>query len=309
LFVSWKAPLTLDKTLESIYAQTAAVPYEVVLVNNGFGRERADSLRARYASLSIIDEPKPGLVFARLAAFRAAQGEFLVLLDDDNFLGDNFFAPLAELLANNPRLGGVCAAIIPKWGATPPAWLPDFGRRCLGYNTPEIPDPSAIEVKVWRDPDTLKIRIPPGGGMIIRRAVAMEYLDRFARDPRRSGLGRAAGALGACEDVDIYTLLVALKLDAAYSNQLQIFHQIPPNRWDFKYLVKLNAKPLRDFAVLVRIWKSENNPYARNDYFWGNVRWAPKLVYQYLRGGIALPRLTLELVRIANFLLASLRIL
>ena len=140
LICSHKAPPSLDDTLASLSRQTRAVPFEVLLINNGFAATEEQRLVKLAATLGLAEhfqihrEPIPGLGFARKCGFQRARGEWLVMLDDDNTVDPDFLSNLQRSCAKYPNLGGITPCVSPVWERTPPEWLVEFGASCLSYN-------------------------------------------------------------------------------------------------------------------------------------------------------------------------------
>jgi len=72
---------TLAPALHSLFAQTR-VPDEVILVNNA-STDDTRAVAELIPGVRIVDEPQKGLVKARAAGLRAAEGDVLVYIDAD----------------------------------------------------------------------------------------------------------------------------------------------------------------------------------------------------------------------------------
>jgi glycosyltransferase involved in cell wall biosynthesis len=262
IICSWQAPASLDEALKSIYSQNGTSDsFEVILVNNGFSETRAARLKADYPLLKMVDEPTPGLARARRAGFHAAQGEFFVCIDDDNLFGEGFLHSLNAFITQHPNLGCICPVVVPLWEETPPMWLQKFGLCCLSYTALTRPAEGAgKKEQVWKSPNFNGWPWPPGGGMIIHRSIAENYLATCEK--RRLGLGRVRNSLGGFEDQDIYCRFTFLGRDAGYSERLLLYHKIPRSRTRMKYLIKLNFRMMRDGAVLERLWRKEQHVFS-----------------------------------------------
>ena len=253
LICSWKAPDTLDETLLSIARQADLSVAETIVVNNGFSRTRALAIFRKFSVLSIrmVDEPRPGLGFARHTGFQSAYGDAIVLLDDDNTLGNDFSSRLAEVIVENPNWGCIRPAVLPVWGREPPKWLLSFGKSCLSYNISSS-DEFCAENRVWRFPHLENAERPPGGGMILHRAVVEQYCRKAIREARL-GLGRIRNDLGGCEDADIFTFVKDARRDVIACDNIMVWHHIPRHRTQLWYLLKLNYAMTRSYSALDRL--------------------------------------------------------
>lgn len=251
IICSHRAPASLDNAIGSILAQGMLSSAELVVVNNGFPPERERELHAlldNRISFSLACEPVPGLGFARRKGFATANGDYFVLLDDDNTLAPGFIEGLLDVLEQIPGLGGVCPLVEPHWETQPPEWLQDFGRFCLSYNAAGRFRPQ-FEKRYWPPHEAKACLRPPGGGMVISRQVAAHYLE-MVQDPDRIALARQPDSLVGCEDEDIFSGVTELGLGVAFSEHLKVYHHIPRVRTTPGYLIRLNYQMLRSYGVL-----------------------------------------------------------
>ncbi|MEI8290496.1 MAG: glycosyltransferase [Verrucomicrobiota bacterium] len=300
IICSWQAPSSLDETLDSISRQLTTDDAEIVLVNNGFTSARASELQRKYPVLRLVDEPIPGLAHARRAGFRAARGVFFVCLDDDNLIGDDFINSLHSLVIHHQQLGCICPLVVPLWEKEPELWLQEFGKCCLSYNSVHLPARGALrQESIWKGGRLQGWPAPPGGGMIIHRLIAEDYLRE--QDKKRLKLGRIGGELGGSEDSDIISRVNNLGLGAAWSENLVVFHQIPEARTKLKYLLRLNFRMTQDAAMFEKICQRKKEASASNSLsthrallFWRLAAW--------MRGKIGFRLLLLEWARSLGFI-------
>ena len=76
-------PDDLRRCLESLRAQRSVRPIEIVVVDNRPSRGVARQVAGGFPNVVVVDEPRPGLSYARNAGFARARGEILVATDDD----------------------------------------------------------------------------------------------------------------------------------------------------------------------------------------------------------------------------------
>jgi glucosyl-dolichyl phosphate glucuronosyltransferase len=298
LICSHQAPTTLTKTLDSIFVGGSEFEYEIVLINNGFPLKREIALQEGWAGdkqkLRIIQETQPGLGPARCSAFRQAKGDYLILLDDDNTVEQNFLQALERCIAEANFPGGICGAVVPVWEKEPPLWVRDFGRSCLSYNTCGTLKPP-FEKKQWLPQDAEPIFRPPGGGMIIHRSVATLYLEQIT-DTKKMERGRRGNSLGGCEDADIYDCVCLTGLSAVFDSGVKIFHHIPTKRVRFAYLWKLNLAMTIDYG---RRQVSENEKFHKKNWHWLKemlLSWKQE-VSLFINGQKRLPHILLDGLR------------
>ena len=77
-------PEDLRRCLRALQPERASRPVEVVVVDNRPGpASPTRAVAAEFDSIVFIDEPRPGLSYARNAGFAAASGEIVIAIDDD----------------------------------------------------------------------------------------------------------------------------------------------------------------------------------------------------------------------------------
>jgi glycosyltransferase involved in cell wall biosynthesis len=254
IICSHTAPPTLFACLESIAAQSRDAVWEVVVVNNGFSAEAEQRIVGFAAEhgmeerLCIVEEPTPGLGFARRRGFEAARGGWFVLLDDDNTIAPDFCTELDRAIAAHEGIGGITPAVIPAWEKEPPEWLAAFGVNYLSYNAPGSDWPSQDEFF----PAGVHALRPPGGGMIVHRSVVAAYLAR-ADDPFRLALARTRTSLVGCEDHDLWRSVSQLRMAVLVSARLRVWHHIPASRLLPAYLLRLTHAMAWSYTVLRRL--------------------------------------------------------
>jgi glycosyltransferase involved in cell wall biosynthesis len=75
----------LPACLESILAQTRGQDTEIIVVNNA-STDRTREVALRYPGVTLVDEPRKGLTYARQAGFCASSGELIANVDSDSRL-------------------------------------------------------------------------------------------------------------------------------------------------------------------------------------------------------------------------------
>src|SRR5687767_1309912 len=116
----------LDKTLQSILAQTCApISFEVIIVDNG-STDATARISAEYAqrfkNFNYIFEEKPGLHEGRHSGLRASRGNILVYADDDIEAYPTWLEGIHESFSDK-NVGLVGGKDIPLYETAPPAWL------------------------------------------------------------------------------------------------------------------------------------------------------------------------------------------
>lgn len=89
-----------------------SVPAQIVVVDNGSQRDEAAELRRRYPSLTVLrSEHNRGFAGGNNLGIRAAQGKYLLLLNNDTEIEDDTVGLLCRTLDAHPEAGAVCPKI------------------------------------------------------------------------------------------------------------------------------------------------------------------------------------------------------
>lgn len=239
------------RALLALSAQTLPrLNWELIVVDNGSSPALSFATEPLIASLSarVVPEPSLGLTSARLAGFRAARGEILVLVDDDNVLAPTYLAAVAQHFAANRSLAAAGGPIVAEWAAPPPDWTREFhgllALRDFGP-TPRIArgGPHAP----WPD------FAPVGAGLALRRDAALAYAQMLASDSHRQKLDRAGASLASGGDNDLVFNALHAGGDVAYFPELLVTHLIPAGRLNPVYLARLNEGVQRTWVHVLGI--------------------------------------------------------
>jgi len=91
----------LPACLESILAQTSGLPagsVEIIVVNNA-STDRTREVALSFPGVTVVDEPRKGLTFARQAGFAASTGDLIANVDSDSRLTPGWVAQVLSTFA------------------------------------------------------------------------------------------------------------------------------------------------------------------------------------------------------------------
>ena len=93
----------LPKCIDSVLAQDFE-DYEVILIDDGSTDGESGAICDRYAAahperIRAIHKPNGGVGEARNVGIEAAQGEYLIFIDSDDYIAPNMFRVLADAVA------------------------------------------------------------------------------------------------------------------------------------------------------------------------------------------------------------------
>lgn len=206
-------------------------PWEVIVVNNNstdHTGELAYRLWEDYQGLSclkVVDEPIPGLSFARERGLRTAQYEYVIFCDDDNWLHENYLSMAYQLMESNERIGVLGGMGQPVYEIPPPAWFYAY----IGYYAADAQ--SALSGDVTDSKGFVY-----GAGMVIRKSVWKEL-----ESNRICTLlsDRKGNSLNSGGDAELCFNVKKLGYKIWYDEQLKFQHFIPRNRISWSYLIRL----------------------------------------------------------------------
>lgn len=189
--------------------------FSVVVVDNdarGFARETVEGLRAELGlDITYGIEPVRTIPAARNRALRLAHGNYIGIIDDDEFPPPNWLATLYQAIATF-QVDGAVGPVFPFFEGKPPDWLVK-GRLC---------DPA-----VHRTGTLLNWTQCFTGNNLIQRKVFDEHGLCFDESFRTGG-----------SDQDFFRRA----MDAGYRfvavQEAPVYEVIAPSRWTRKYWVK-----------------------------------------------------------------------
>lgn len=241
----------LRRTLLGLAAQTLPRrDWELIVVDNGSSTGLSVATEPLFASMAarLVPEPSLGLTSARLAGFRVARGEVLVLVDDDNVLAPTYLAAVAQHFANSPTLAAAGGPVVAEWESPPPDWTREFhgllALRDLG------PDPLIARGGPHAGWPNFA---PVGAGLAIRRDAALSYARMLATDSHRRTLDRTGASLSSGGDNDLVFNALHAGGDVAYFPDLHVTHLIPNSRLTPAYLARLNEGVQRSWVRVLAI--------------------------------------------------------
>jgi len=211
----------VEKCLDSLTKQQVKQDdFEVIVVDNNSSDSTAEAVAAfgqRLPNLKYVVEQNQGLSHARNRGYAEAKGEYLVYLDDDVVAPPEYLTNiLAVICQHAPDIMG--GPVYPFYTTPKPRWFKDeFEIRCYaeasGFST------------------TCSVS---GGNYIIRREV-LQALGPF--DPEYGMRGNSIGMLEEYKMLRLYRQRTETeKQRVYYSLEAKVFHHVPPNKMNLKYM-------------------------------------------------------------------------
>jgi glycosyltransferase involved in cell wall biosynthesis len=221
-------PDHLARTVAALRAQTHPVAdWEYLLVDNNSTDPVSVDL-AWHPRARLLSEPKPGKVHALLRSVSEAQGDLLVIVDDDNVLSPDYLETAVNVADTKPFLGVWGGQILPEFEAPPPDWAQPY------LNSLTL---RRLQREEWSNLHNGPA--PAGAGMCLRVCVARRFVENLAAHPERLQLGRTGSSVLTGEDWEMSLAACDLGLGMGHLPQLQLTHLIAARRLEMNYLLHL----------------------------------------------------------------------
>lgn len=113
VIVNYNVKFYLEQCLRSLAKATEGIESEVYVVDNDSSDGSVSYLREKFPDVIFV-ENKENVGFARAnnIAIRRSQSEYVLLINPDTFVGENFIHDCIELLDNNTEIGATGARMI-----------------------------------------------------------------------------------------------------------------------------------------------------------------------------------------------------
>ena len=223
--------------LAALARQTLAKnAFRVCVIDNGslpaLADNEMDTLARAGVSYFIVREERLGNVHARECAIRATQGAWVVFVDDDNELAEDYLGCVLDIIQSNPQFGCFGGKLLLESPVPPPRWImPLLNHVAIKDCGDEVLTNCVDYWGPWE---------PPTAGAAVKRPVLELYLRNVAQSKGSSQLGRK-GRTGLLSNEDSLMMHGAfeLGLQCSYQPRLVLKHHIDPSRFRFSYMVKL----------------------------------------------------------------------
>lgn len=218
----------LPKTLEHLAKQEIRtdIPVELLLINNAstdctkeVAREEWKQYNSRF-QFRMVDEEKPGQMFARQKGVQESLYEYVLFCDDDNWLQSDYLQKAFDLMVSNTKIGALGGQSKAVGDNGFPEWFSDFE---AGYAVGKQADESG---------DVSKRGYLWGAGLISRRGLLKKIFD--ANYPLLIE-GRTGEKLISGDDSEISKRILLLGYTLHYDSSLVFYHYMPPGRLTWTY--------------------------------------------------------------------------
>jgi len=281
----YNSSLRIEKTLQYIANQKVnSINCEVILIDNASSDNTGDVAKLVWSEIQnseinfhIIHEPSPGLSYARTRGVLAANFEYLIFCDDDNWLDENYIQTAFNLFKLNTDIAILGGAGVPEFedALSVPVWFDKFYH---GYAVGPIADKESYVNNVY------------GAAMAVRKS----YFKKIVGIYPMLLDGRKQQRLTAGDDAEICLRMRLAGYKILFSPQLTFIHFLTIKRLNWNYLKKLHMGFARSHVILNLYERALNSdddklpPFywlKKALYYWGiYFKYWPKHFSAYTKG-------------------------
>lgn len=229
----FNSKLRIVPTIEHLCRQKDIdFPWEVILVDNNSTDGTAEIARETWhknkgaCPFRVINELKPGTMYARKKGIEMANYRYLLYCDDDNWLHETYLKIAFSIISKDENIsvvGGMGLLEFEK-GLAPPSWIFDFIKGFGGPQAREDGDTTYEKGCLYT------------AGAILDRI----WLNRLYKLGFESTLkGRDGKSLAAGEDTELTYALKLIGGRLYYSSKMHFKHFMPRGRMAWPYLKRL----------------------------------------------------------------------
>jgi glucosyl-dolichyl phosphate glucuronosyltransferase len=213
---------SLRGLIDSLIAQDACVPFEIIVADNG-SVDDTPAVAAAFAAaghpVRYLRETRPGVSYARNAGAAVAAAPILAFTDDDQHVAANWISSIVAVLREHPDVDAIGGRVLAQWDHPRPLWM-----------TPRLFGPVSLF-----DRGDRQLRLHrrqwmclPGGNLAIRREV-FEALGGFNHEYIRS------------QDRELTVRLLLTGRTAMYVPALVVYHHLDAARLTKRRFREWNA--------------------------------------------------------------------
>jgi glycosyltransferase involved in cell wall biosynthesis len=233
VIVCYNSKDRIKPTLDHLAAQEGIdFPWEVILVDNNSNDNTGVIAQECWKEIglnvpfTVVLEKRPGTMYARYTGIVSANFRYLLFVDDDNWLAENYVRTAYETIRHDNTIAAVGGRGIMEFekGFTPPDWVARY-EKSYGCGPQGKKDGDTTNDQGWLYT----------AGAILDRV----WLDRLYSAGFESALkGRDGKSLAPGEDSELTYALKIIGGKLYYCSEMTFKHFMPKNRMTWKYLKK-----------------------------------------------------------------------
>jgi glycosyltransferase involved in cell wall biosynthesis len=247
-----RLPATLNQL--SLQKVPLNIPWEIILVNNAsidntpevalIEQEKFNLLNITFR---IVEEPIPGLTFARKKGIEEANYNILIFCDDDNHLDVNYIKEAMAFFDAYHDVGIAGGKSLPVYEVNPPDFFLKSGISLGCRDKGDKMFISSCKGTISEYPGIC----PIGTGMALRKEVGLLYNEHLLTGDTII-TDRKGTILSSGGDNEINLIALKNGWEVAYLPSLIVNHTILAERLSAKYLCRLNKESSKSWILLLR---------------------------------------------------------
>jgi glycosyltransferase involved in cell wall biosynthesis len=224
---SWNRGRLLAETVASLLAchRDGTFEAEIIVVDNASTDDTGSQMSpfVEAGSIRLLNELRPGLSFARNAGVSVSHGDWIIFLDDDVLLPEDFLNRYAAATTSAADFGFMAGPVLPSFDQPLRPWVRgvlDVHPWC--FSALDLGNPSRpLE----------KDQFPFGANMALRADLARQY-------PFDTSLGFKHGSLISGEETALFKAIRSSGASGFWVADVPLRHRLPAERASMEYLLR-----------------------------------------------------------------------
>lgn len=250
----------LQETLKHLALQKANIPWEIVLVDNAstdqtkeLAEQIWNELGNQKIPFSTYYQPIPGKSHAQELGYEKAAYEYLLIVDDDNWLHNSYVQTSYEIMESNSEIGGLGGWCEAEFEGEKPDWFNLFANNFAvsrqGEKSGDITDKKGCLY---------------GAGMVIRKSHWLELKEKGFVPILTCRKGKSLSSGG---DTEYSYALRLLGYRIWFDERLYFKHYMPVERMNLNYIKQLR-KAMSEVYIIMLAYLDEisKSPANRKHY-------------------------------------------
>lgn len=236
IICAYNAENRLSRVIESVIKQQKYndLVDKFLLIDNNSTDNTAEimkSYESKMHNIQYVFEQVQGLSYARLAGVNNTNSEWIVFIDDDNILEENWIIKAYKYITDNDNIGAFNGSVVP---------LIEFNISKEEQTRLEVVYPSLACTNLQVEDIKFDLAVHPyetpfGAGLVIKA----EPLKKLALRGWLKSKGRTGKLLISGEDTEMCLFIAKENYSFGYEPSMIIKHIIPKGRLEEKYLINL----------------------------------------------------------------------
>ena len=227
-------------------------PWEVLVVDNNSTDNTLEivrSLESTFLQLKIENEPNQGVAFAVLRGIKAASYEYIGIVDQDNWVHQDWMIKAVNYLDQAPNAGIICGRGSAIFETNPHDWFARFQQNFAVGPQSDENGPAISTNSFYYNAGCIMRKAP------IDRLIALGFQPLLT--------SRAKHKLLAGDDTELQALFKLTGWEVHYQDDLTFDHYMPSHRLTFDYFRNLR-KGLGASAVYLNLYRNYLSAVRKN---------------------------------------------